>query len=409
MFSSNDTRPFLPFALPSVSEEEIAAVAEAMRSGWLTTGARTAKFETEFAATVGADNALAVNSCTAAMHLGLDALGVGEGDRVALPVWTFTASAEVLRYVGAHPLFVDVDRATLNIDPALLEVALDRAERDGGGPVRAIMPVHFAGQPCDMEAIMAVARARGLRVIEDAAHCFPGKVRMTGPDGGPSERSIGDIGDITAFSFYATKTISTGEGGMITCREPELARRMKVMRLHGISRDVWDRYTSKSASWRYDIVDAGFKYNLTDIASTMGLVQLGRADEFLAARTRVAAAYDTAFADLPEVETPTIASTTSLHSWHLYVMRIVQDRLTIGRDAFISELNARGIGTSVHFIPLHLMTYWSRRYGLSPHDFPVASGEFERVVSLPIYPRMTESDVGRVVDAVVDVVRAHRR
>jgi dTDP-4-amino-4,6-dideoxygalactose transaminase len=174
MSSSNNTRPFLPFALPSVSEEEIAAVAEAMRSGWLTTGARTAKFETEFAATVGANNALAVNSCTAAMHLGLDALGVGEGDRVALPVWTFTASAEVLRYVGAHPLFVDVDRATLNIDPALLEVALDRAERDGGGPVRAIMPVHFAGQPCDMEAIMAVARARGLRVIEDAAHCFPG-------------------------------------------------------------------------------------------------------------------------------------------------------------------------------------------------------------------------------------------
>lgn len=408
MSSSIDTRPFLPFALPSVGEEEIAAVAEAMRSGWLTTGVRTAKFEAEFAAMVGAESALAVNSCTAAMHLGLDALGIGEGDRVALPVWTFTASAECLRYLGAHPLFVDVDRATLNIDPALLEAALDRAGRDGGGPVRAIMPVHFAGQPCDMESIMAIARARGLRVIEDAAHCFPGKVRMAGPGAEPGDRTIGTIGDITAFSFYATKTITTGEGGMITCREPELARRMKVMRLHGISRDVWDRYTSKTASWRYDIIDAGFKYNLTDIASTMGLVQLGRAAEFLAARARIAAAYDAAFADLPEVETPTVASTTSLHSWHLYVMRIVPERLKIGRDAFIAELNARGVGTSVHFIPLHLMTYWRQRYDLSPRDFPVASGEFERVVSLPIYPRMTEGDVGRVVDAVADVVRAHR-
>jgi len=409
MSSSTDTRPFLPFALPSVGEEEIAAVAEAMRSGWLTTGARTARFEAEFAAMVGSENALAVNSCTAAMHLGLDAIGVGAGDRVALPVWTFTASAEVLRYVGAHPLFVDIDPSTLNTDPAKLEAALDRAQSDGGGPVRAIMPVHFAGQPCDMGAIMAIARARGLRVIEDAAHCFPGKVRMAGPDADTSERSIGTIGDITAFSFYATKTITTGEGGMITCREPELARRMKVMRLHGISRDVWDRYTSKTASWRYDIVDAGFKYNLTDIASTLGLVQLARAGEFLAARARIAAAYDSAFAAMPELETPTVVSTTSLHSWHLYVTRIVQDRLKIGRDAFIAELNARGVGTSVHFIPLHLMTYWGQRYGLSPRDFPVASGEFERVVSLPIYPRMTDSDVGRVVEAVADVVRAHRR
>jgi dTDP-4-amino-4,6-dideoxygalactose transaminase len=400
---------FLPFALPSISEEEVAAVAVALRSGWLTTGAKTAEFERAFASAIGAETALAVNSCTAAMHLGLDALGIGEGDRVAVPVWTFTASAEVLRYVGAHPLFVDVDPVTLNLDPACLEAALDRAGADGGGPVRAIMPVHFAGQPCNMAAVMAIAGRRGLRVVEDAAHCFPGRVVIPDKTGRPEIRDIGTIGDITAFSFYATKTITTGEGGMIACRDPDLVKRMKTMRLHGINRDVWDRYTSKSASWRYDIVDAGFKYNLSDIASSIGLVQLRRAQEFLDARARIAASYDAAFAGIPELECPSVDPATVLHSWHLYVLRLNLERLSIGRDSFIAEMNERGIGCSVHFVPLHLMSFWRDRYSLAPEMFPVASTQFERVLSLPIYPRMTEADVSRVIDAVRDIVDKRRR
>ena len=375
---------FIPFARPSIGEAEIAAVTECLRSGWVTTGPMTRRFESEFGARVGAKHALAVNSATAGLHLALEAIGVGPGDRVAVPVHTFTASAEVIRYLGADPLFVDVEPDTLNLDPRRLEAAF------AAGPVKAVMPVHFAGQACDMAAIMDVAGRHGAPVVEDAAHAFPAT------SGG---RLVGTIGQATVFSFYATKTITTGEGGMVVTDDDALAARVKVMRLHGISRDVFDRYTSDKPSWFYEVIAPGFKYNLTDVAAALGVVQLARADEFRDRREAIARAYDTAFRDLP-VDLPAVRRPDDLHAWHLYVLALRVDALPFSRDEFIARLAAAGVGTSVHFIPLHLQPYWRDRYGLSPSDFPAASERFRRIVSLPIYPAMTDAEVERVVGAV---------
>lgn len=400
----------IPFAKPCIGEEEIAAVVETMRSGWLTTGPKTREFEEAFAAAVGSRHALAVNSATAGLHLALEAVGVHAGDAVFTPVWTFTASAEVARYLGAHPVFVDVDADTLNIDPALLQEAVARSRKADRWRAKAIMPVHFSGRACKMDAIIKIAIEEKLKVVEDAAHAFPTTVLSRSTvDSLPARRNIGAVGDATVFSFYATKTLATGEGGMVTTDDDALAERVRVMRLHGISRDVWNRYTSDKPSWYYEIVAPGFKYNLTDIAASIGLEQLRKAQFFQTRREEIAAVYDAGLANEPAFECPRAENGNNIQAWHLYVLRLNLGQLSINRDRFINEMSARGVSCSVHFIPLHMQPYWRDTYGLEASQFPVASREFERVVSLPIYPGMTDETVERVIAVLRDVAEKYRR
>ena len=381
----NTDRKFIPFHIPDIGEEEITEVVETLRSGWITTGPRARQFEEDFATFLGDDGleAIAVNSATAGLHLALEATGIGPGDEVIVPTWTFTATAEVVRYLGATPVFVDVDPDTLNITPQAIERAI--TER-----TRAIMPVHFAGLACDMPAILDIARRHGLRVIEDAAHILPGTV------GG---RLIGTLeSDATVFSFYATKTITTGEGGMIVTRDPAIAQRCRTMRLHGISKDVFDRYRSRKPSWHYEVIAPGFKYNMPDLAAALGIHQLKKAWQFQERRASIAQRYDESFADLP-MRLPPKAPAGETHSWHLYVLRI-RPEASIGRDLFIERMAREGIGCSVHFIPLHLHPYWKEEYDLGEEQFPNAQAAFAEVVSLPIFPAMTDEDVERVTRTV---------
>jgi perosamine synthetase len=380
---------FVPFHIPQIDEEEIRSVVETLRSGWLTSGVKVKQFEGDFARYLGVGNAVAVNSCTAALHLALEAVGIEEGDEVIVPTMTFTASAEVVLYLKAKPVLVDSLPDTFNIDP-------DQIERAITPKTKAIIPVHFGGQPCDMTRILEIARRHHLYVIEDAAHALPAKYR-----GQP----VGTIGDITCFSFYATKTITTGEGGMATTDNPEWAARMRMMSLHGISHDAWKRY-AKEGSWYYEVLRPGFKYNLTDIGAAIGIEQLKKCDVFGAARDEIASAYNEAFADVPEIRTP-LCRPELQHAWHLYVIQLQLDRLKIGRDQFIEALKERGVGTSVHFIPLHLHPYYRDTFGYARDDFPQASEVFERIMSLPIYPRMTDADVGHVVEAVREIAQEH--
>jgi dTDP-4-amino-4,6-dideoxygalactose transaminase len=379
---------FLPFALPDIGEEEIAAVVACLRSGWVTTGPATKHFEQAFGAYLGGElETIAVNSATAGLHLALECLGVGPGDEVIVPTLTFTATAEVVRYLGATPVFVDVDPATLNLSPLAVERAITPR-------TRAIMPVHFAGMACDMDALLELARAHRLRVVEDAAHAFPTRYRG---------RLVGTLdSDITVFSFYANKTMTTGEGGMVVTRDPELARRIRLMRLHGISQDAFNRYVSKTPAWFYEVVAAGFKYNLTDIASAIGIEQLRKIDRFLQRREQLAARYDAAFADLP-LHLPPRPDPGSSHAWHLYVVRLAPSA-RLGRDELINELSRRGIGTSVHFIPLHRQPYWRDTCQLSPAQFPVAEASFQSMLTLPLYTRMNDADQERVVAAVHELL-----
>jgi len=382
--STAPVQPFLPFALPDIGEAEIAEVVDTLRSGWVTTGPKTRRFEEDFAAYLGAPglHALAVNSATAGLHLALEALGIGPGDEVITTTHTFTATAEVVRYLGADVVLVDIDPTTLCID-------VDAVERAITPRTKAVVPVHYGGLAADMGRLLSLARKRGLRVVEDAAHALPTTC------GG---RLIGTLeSDATVFSFYANKTITTGEGGMVVTRDDELARRVKVMRLHGISRDAFDRFTAKVPSWYYEIVAPGFKYNLTDIASAMGIHQLRRANEFQRCRQAIAHAYDQALAGLPLLRPPHPV-VGDLHSWHLYVVRLT-DEARVSRDSFIEKLFAAGIGCSVHYIPLHLQPYWRDRYGLRAEQFPHSQHAYERMVSLPMYSRMTEADVQRVAAA----------
>jgi len=386
---SSTSLPFLPFALPDIGEDEIAEVVDTLRSGWVTTGPKTKRFEQDFTAFLGDAGlqSLAVNSATAGLHLALEALGVGPGDEVITTTHTFTATAEVVRYLGADVVLVDIDPATLCIDVAAVEAAITPR-------TKAVMPVHYAGRAADMPALLALAARHGLKVVEDAAHALPTT---------SAGALIGTLAsDATVFSFYANKTITTGEGGMVVTRDAALAQRMRKMRLHGMSRDAFDRFTSKVPSWYYEIVAPGFKYNLTDIASAMGIHQLKRARVFQARRERIAAAYDAALADLP-LQLPPGPPPGDLHSWHLYVVRLA-DGTRIGRDIFIDKLFAAGIGCSVHYIPLHLQPYWRDRYGLQAERFPHSQHAFERLVSLPIYSRMTEADVQRVAQAARDAL-----
>lgn len=388
---SSSALPFLPFALPEIGEAEIAEVVDTLRSGWVTTGPKARRFEADFSAYLGDASlqSIAVNSATAGLHLALEAVGVGPGDEVITTTHTFTATAEVARYLGADVKLVDIDPTTLNIDPAAVEAAITPR-------TKCIIPVHYAGLAADMTAILAIAKRHGLKVVEDAAHALP-----TTHQG----QLVGTLqSDATVFSFYANKTITTGEGGMLVTRDEALAARAKVMRLHGMSRDAFDRFTAKVPSWYYEIVAPGFKYNLTDIAAALGLHQLQRANAFQQRRAELAAAYREALAGLPLLLPPEPAA-GDLHAWHLYVVRLA-DGAPIGRDALIEQLYADGIGCSVHYIPLHRHPYWRERYALRDEDFPHSQRAYERMLSLPLYTRMTNADVDRVAASLRRAVKA---
>jgi perosamine synthetase len=384
-------RQLIPFHIPEIGAEEIQSVIETLQSGWLTTGHKTKRFEENFAKYIGSNHGVAANSGTAALHLALDAVGIQEGDEVIVPTMTFTATAEVVLYFKGKPVLVDCESDTLNLDP--LDV-----ERKITPRTKAIIPVHMAGQSCDMDRIMEIARRHDLKVIEDAAHALPTHYKG---------KMIGTIGDITCFSFYVTKPIATGEGGMAVTDNPEWADRMRIMSLHGISKDAWKRYTNEG-SWFYEVHYPGFKYNLTDIAAALGIEQLKKCDRFWAARKRTALAYDEGFAALPEIQRP-FRAPYSDHAWHLYIIQLETEKLRIDRAQFITALKEHGIGTSVHFIPLHLHPYYRDTFGYKSEDFPRASGVFERIISLPIYPAMSEQDVQRVIAAVTDIVEKNRR
>ncbi len=387
--------PFLPFARPSIGDAEKAAVLEVLDSGWLTTGPRTKAFEAAFAEVTGSRHAIALNSATAALHLALEAFGVGPGDEVIVPTWTFAASSEVVIYRGARPVLVDVDAATLNATPqAILEAVTPRT--------RAVVAVHIAGRPMAIDTLVDALDPLGIPVVEDAAHAFPSRIGHLGG------RLAGTIARAGAYSFYATKTITTGEGGMLVTDDDGIADRARLMSLHGIGRDAWKRYAA-GGSWYYEIEDAGYKYNMTDMAAALGLVQLARADELLGARLSLVRAYRAAFgassiADL--VELPDDAPDGS-HAWHLFVIRLRLDRLRIDRARVIEGLAALGIGTSVHFIPLHLHPYY-RAQGWQADRLPVATHEYERVLSLPLWPGMSEDDVGRVVSGLEAILGSAR-
>lgn len=378
---------FIPFALPQIGDEEIAAVTEALRSGWVTTGPKTRAFEQAFSEFLGGGlESIAVNSATAGLHLALEAIGIGPGDEVIAPTLTFTATTEVVRYLGADPVLVDVDPHTLNIDPAKIHAAITPR-------TKAIMPVHYGGLACEMDQIFAIAREHGLKVIEDAAHALPTTFSGT---------KIGCLeSDATVFSFYANKTMTTGEGGMVVTRNAEMAKRMRIMRLHGMNRDAFDRFVSKTPAWYYEVVAPGFKYNLTDVASALGLVQLTRLPDFLERRQVLAARYATELKDLPLI-LPADAPAGDIHSWHLYVVRLDDTAVArgLGRDAVIQGLSDRGIGTSVHYVPLHRHPYWRDRYQLSAEMFPVADKAYETMLSIPLYTAMSDDDQARVIDAL---------
>ena len=378
------SQPFIPFARPDTGEEEIDAVARALRSGWLSTGPETRAFETEFADFLGGGlHAIAVNSATAALHLALEAIGVGPGDEVIAPTLTFTATVEVARYLGADAVLVDVDPITLNMDPAKIEAAITPR-------TKAILPVHYSGLACDMDAIFAIAQRHKLQVVEDAAHALPATYRG---------QTIGQLGSAaTAFSFYANKTMTTAEGGMIVTRDAELAARMRVMRLHGISRDVFDRFQSTTPGWYYEIIAPGFKYNMPDISGALGRVQLRRLPGFLERRQQMAARYLQELRDLPLI-LPADAPAGETHAWHMFVIRL-SDAARLTRDQVIQALSDAGIGTSVHYLPLHRQPYWRDRYGLQNEQFPVADDAYERMISIPLYTAMSDDEQGRVITAL---------
>jgi dTDP-4-amino-4,6-dideoxygalactose transaminase len=383
-------KSFLPFALPDIGEEEFAEIRKVLDSGWITTGPKVSQFETEFAKAVGARYAIAVNSCTAALHLALDAIGLKTGDEVITTPYTFAATSEVIRYFDARPVFVDVEPDTLNIDPRQIQAKITKR-------TKAFLPVHIAGLPANLSWLHEIARAHNLPVVEDAAHAFPAKY---------NHAMIGGLSHFTCFSFYATKTITTGEGGMLCTNSETQARHCRQMSLHGISKDAWKRYTNEG-SWYYEIAAPGFKYNMTDMAAAMGLVQLRKANAMRRRRAEIAARYNRMFGPLLELQIPP-DSLNCLHSWHLYMLRLNLDRLRIDRREFIENLQRRKIKASVHFIPLHVHPFYRDKFGFKPDDYPIAYREYMREVSLPIYSRMTDEDVQSVIDAVLQIVDSSR-
>jgi dTDP-4-amino-4,6-dideoxygalactose transaminase len=392
----------IPFARPFIGREEEEAALRVLRSGWLTTGAEALAFEREFqeflqnppGSETGAGSAhpvgdcLAVNSATSGLHLALEACGIGAGDRALVPSYTFTSTAEVLRYLGAEAVFVDVVPGGFHMDPNALEDAL------AASGAKAVIPVHFGGLPCDMPAIMDIARRFNIPVIEDAAHSFPS----------PFPAFAGTIGDAGVFSFYATKTITTGEGGMVVCRDPAIARRVSIMRSHGIDRVVWNRYTGSRASWYYEVVEAGYKYNLPDLLAAVGRAQLARAWELLRMRREIATAYDAAFGGDGRLVIP---PTGPGDARHLYPLRLNPAALRISRDDFIRKMQEAGVGASVHFIPLHIMPYYKKRYGLAEDDFPETIKSFRQEISLPIWAGMSKGQCAQVISVVQSLAEAY--
>lgn len=382
------TESFLPFALPEIGEEEISEVVDSLRSGWITTGPKAKQFEKDFSTFLGGGvESIAVNSATSGLHLALEAMGVGVGDEIIVPSYTFTATAEVVRYLGATPIFVDSEESTFNMSVEALRGAI--TER-----TKVIIPVHFAGLACDMEPILKLARENNLRVVEDAAHALPTKYRG---------RLIGTLGsDVTVFSFYANKTMTTGEGGMLVTSDPQIANRCRVMRLHGISRDAFDRYSSTTPSWYYEVVAPGYKYNMPDLSAAIGIHQLAKLSKFQAKRQRMADRYHRELADLP-ILLPSLPKGDDSHAWHLYAIRLTADS-AVSRGDFIIKMAELGVGCSVHFIPLHLQPYWRETYNLTPSMFPVAQKIYEQEVTLPLYTKMSDEDQTRVIRAVRNIL-----
>jgi perosamine synthetase len=424
----------IPFYKPSLTSAEIEEVVETLRSGWLTTGVKTKQFESDFASYIGQAHAVAVNSCTAALHLALEALGVQSGDGVLVPTMTFAATAEVVRYLGGQPLLVDCHESDFNLDVADAERRLETA-LSKGQPVTAIMPVHYGGQIGDVEAYRRLAGKYGLKIVEDAAHCCPAYFLKRTSDETPSEpppswrrsstgefpqasvrpeqgeldssswRPVGSSADISCFSFYANKCITTGEGGMACTQNADYADRMRIMSLHGISRDAWKRFTGEG-SWYYEILAPGYKYNLTDIASALGIHQLRRAGELHAQRASVARIYQEKLQDIEELVLPEVQP-DRVHSWHLFVIRLRLERLTINRAQFIDALKAAGIGTSVHYTPLHLHPYYREKYGYRPEDLPCMAAAYPRIITLPLYPDMEPGEVEYVCRTIREIVTRH--
>jgi len=403
---------FLSFSPPYIGEEEISEVAQTLRSDWITTGPKVRRFEEEFAAFIGAPAAVALNSCTAALHVALLSLGIGSSDSVITTPMTFCSSIHNIEHVGARPVLVDVERDTLNIDPRQVEAAIISVKRP-----KAILPVHLYGHPYEMDAILQIAVDYDLPVVEDAAHALPARYRdrtigspttisyqprKTSKDSANGHRPT----ILTAFSFYATKNLTTGEGGMLT-GSPDLLDDARIWALHGMTRNAWNRYSSEG-SWYYEVVVPGFKYNMTDLQAAIGLHQLRKLPQFQTRRQEIVRRYNEAFINFEEVETP-VQRPNVEHAWHLYVLRLRLEALDIDRARFIDELKALNIGTSVHFIPIHLHPYYRNKYGFRPHDFPVAYEAYKRIVSLPLYPRMADGDVDDVIQAVADVIKRHRR
>lgn len=393
----------IPFFRPEIGDDEINEVVTALRSGWLTTGPKAKQFESDFAAYIGTKHAVAMNSATAALHLALDAIGLKRGDAVLVPTMTFAATAEVVRYFDATPLLVDCQEADFNIDCThARQVAT--AARQRGEKLRAIIPVHYGGQVVDMRGVHQLAEEFSLKIIEDAAHCCPAFYR---DNVNQSWKSVGAESAVSCFSFYANKCITTGEGGMACTNDDALAERMRIMALHGISKDAWKRFTAEG-SWYYEIVAPGFKYNLTDVAAAIGIHQLKKADAFRKAREKVALSYGRHLQGVEEVILP-LAAENRIHSWHLFAIRLRLDRVSIDRAQIIQELKMAGIGTSVHWMPLHMHPYYRNTYGFKTEDFPVSARLFQEIISLPIYPGLTEKEVARVCDTLRSILSRHRR
>jgi dTDP-4-amino-4,6-dideoxygalactose transaminase len=375
----------IPYCKVVCDGNELKYVREVIESGWLTTAGKCLEFERQFARMVGGTYACAVNSATAALHLACEALGIGPGDRIFVPTMTFTATAEVLRYLGADPLFLDVEYGTCLVTPAILNAAIRQHPE-----ARALMLVHFGGQAAEMDGIMAICREHGLKLIEDAAHAFPTRYR---------DSMIGSFGDATCFSFYANKTITTGQGGMLMTENEDIYNRARIMRLHGINRDIWDRFTGRDADWEYDVLAPGFKYNLPDVTAAIGLAQLERAEEFRAARQRCADFYYRELADIACLDLPVCHGAREDHSWHLFCV-VLNEKSRIERSRFIELVNEAGIGTSVHYKPLHRMTYYRDRYKLRPEDYPNAERHWRGAVSLPMYPSLSPDELAYVCETV---------
>jgi len=382
---------FLPFARPLIGQEDIKEVVDTLNSDWLTTGPKTHLFEEEFAKYIGCKYAVAVNSCTAALHISLAALEIGKGDEVITTPYTFISTVNVILQQGAIPVFVDIKPDTLNINPDLIREKIN-------DKTKAIMPVHFAGQPCEMEKIMKIAKDNNLMVIEDAAHAISAEYEG---------RKIGTIGEATSFSFYPTKNMTTGEGGMVTTNDEKLMNKFKIWSLHGISKDAWKRYSAEG-SWYYEVVCPGYKYNTTDIQASLGLHQLEKLNNFQRKREKIVKAYNEAFEDMKEITIPFVKDNIK-HAWHLYVIQIVPEKLKINRNQFIEALRAENIGTSVHFIPAHLQPYYRDTFGFKKGDFPNAEYAFERVISLPLFPKMSDKDVNDVINSVKKIVEYYKK